>query len=190
MRVWRVGIWAVIAVGVAAVGVQTGPEAGSDAERLGGLPAEGAPRLDGGVWTVTLVPLYGSGPESRDVLVFQQGMVWSQHLGEAGYAASPYTVEGSGTGGGGFWQAVQAQPGRGVAFWRGEVRGGAMRGIMSHHPHKGSVRDFSFMAALSGEVQPPGALGSDDGGTRRPAATGGATGSGPVGAISDDPRAP
>lgn len=90
------------------------------------------------------------GPDAgqQDTLSFQSRTVTSEHLASAGYEGAPYSLS---IGGDGVpvWEMLQANPGDGVAFWRGELRGSTISGVLSRQslvPGE-TPQDFAFSGA-------------------------------------------
>jgi hypothetical protein len=42
------------------------------------------------------------------------------------------------------WETMQADDKGGVAFWRGDIQDGKMRGVLTKEDKRGSVSNFSF----------------------------------------------
>jgi hypothetical protein len=122
--------------------------------------------LHGTTWSIEWTPMSG---ETRaqpftDTLSFENGQITSQRLSAEGYPSSNYTFT-IGDDDIPVWETMQTSEGSGVVFWRGEVHGEAMRGIVSQHPVEGAAQDFSFAGKLTkreatpvqAELKPPGA---------------------------------
>ena len=99
--------------------------------------------LNGTSWDVQIAPLSGEGKPSKDTLSFADGQVTSANLSKAGYPSTNYslTLREDGTAS---WETMQSQEGKGIVFWRGEVGGPSMRGVMSKRPAEGPTEDFGF----------------------------------------------
>lgn len=77
-----------------------------------------------------------------DVLNLNEGKLNSKHLGEKGFASSNISVTAEGERI--VWETMQ-RGGKGeIAFWRGELAGDAMNGVVSIKPEKGETEEFSF----------------------------------------------
>lgn len=101
--------------------------------------------LDGTRWTIELSPL-GGGEKAKprkDTVTFGASTTASEWLSTQGYPRSNYTVT-IGDDGVVVWETMQTHEGEGVAFWRGEVHGATMRGVLSRHPVEGTPQDFSW----------------------------------------------
>ena len=103
-------------------------------------------QLNGTTWSLDLAAS-GQGKKSpKDTVTFEDGKVSSARLSKAGYGQSNYTLT-IGDDGVAVWETMQSQDGKGVVFWRGELHGSAMRGIVSEHPTEGENNDWSFSGA-------------------------------------------
>lgn len=98
-------------------------------------------------WTIYLFPSgqsYGKKlPMQVDVLTFIDGKVASKNLTAAGYGDSNYTpslMDKDVV----VWETMQTNDGGDLVFWRGELRGNVMVGVLSMHPKKGGVTEYSF----------------------------------------------
>ncbi|MCM8812271.1 MAG: transposase [Candidatus Omnitrophica bacterium] len=105
-----------------------------------------SPELAGTRWEIQMKPMYASGnPElEMDTLRFDGRTMVSSHLSGRGFEGSNYTsvLHADGTL---RWETMQEGPKEEVVFWRGELRGGEMRGICSRHPKEGPPQDFVFI---------------------------------------------
>lgn len=99
--------------------------------------------LNGTSWEVQVTPLGGAGKPSKDTLSFADGQVSSASLTKAGYPSTNYslTLREDGTAS---WETMQGLEGKGIVFWRGELGGPSMRGIMSKRPAEGPTEDYAF----------------------------------------------
>jgi len=108
-------------------------------------------QLHGTRWAIEMTPLSASGKAKahKDTVEFGAGTVASDRLTKAGYLQSNYTLT---IGGDGVpvWETMQTKEGEGVAFWRGELHGSAVRGVLSKHPLDGPAEDFSFTGNEAG----------------------------------------
>jgi len=97
-------------------------------------------------WVVYLVPSGVSAgkrlPVITDTLTFKDGRVSSQHLTSKGYGSSNYTLtvyDGMSA-----WETMQRTEKDDLAFWRGEIRGDSLTGLMNLQSSKGVVEEYSF----------------------------------------------
>lgn len=105
--------------------------------------AEALAHLQAGPWTIEVTPLGGAGKPASDTLTFEQRKMISKRFTAEGYPSSNISLN-IGDDGVPVWETMQTKEGGGVAFWRGELHGAAMRGIISKHPVEGPSMDFSF----------------------------------------------
>ncbi|MDD5477087.1 MAG: hypothetical protein PHG87_02605 [Candidatus Omnitrophica bacterium] len=95
-------------------------------------------------WTVYLTAMgQKKAGQETDVLNFAEGKLSSKNLSSKGYPTSncTITVQPNGTI---IWETMQTTEKGEMAFWRGELEGGAMRGVLSLQSPKGQARGFSF----------------------------------------------
>ncbi len=109
-------------------------------------------QLNGTTWSVQLIPSSGAKATKpqKDMITFTKRQVTSEFLTKAGYPNSNYSLTLGGDGRA-VWETMQTKEGEGVAFWRGEVEGAAMRGVLSKHPLKGEPEDYSISGQSAGE---------------------------------------
>ena len=84
--------------------------------------------------------------QTTDVLTFSEGKFISKDLSSQGYPVANYTftIQEDGTI---VWEAMQGNDKVGLAFWRGELKGEVMQGVLSMLPQKGEMEDFVFTSA-------------------------------------------
>lgn len=104
-------------------------------------------RLDGTAWTMELRP-EGGGKSVKDTLTFAGRTVASDLLAKAGYNASNYSVHVQ-EDGVGVWETMQSKEGGDRAFWRGELSGETMSGVLSKQPGKGEAVTYYFTASAA-----------------------------------------
>ncbi len=118
-------------------------------------------QLDGTEWTVQLNPSAGvkGATSQKDTVTFTKKQVKSSFMEKAGYPASNYSLTIGGDGRA-VWETMQTKEGEGVAFWRGEVDGSTMRGVLSRHPTEGASEDYSLSGQVTGgkKIVVPGAV--------------------------------
>jgi len=101
-------------------------------------------QIAGTTWDVELTTIVGEKTKTqKDSLTFDEKQVKSDRLTKAGYPTSNYTLT-VGEDGVPVWETMQTKEGEGVAFWRGELRGSTMRGVLSKHPTEGAPEDYTF----------------------------------------------
>ena len=87
----------------------------------------------------------------EDTVTFGQKEVVSERFSKGGYLNSNYTLTINGDTP--VWETMQSKEKEGVVFWRGELHGSGMRGIVSEHPANGKTVDFSFTGSeISGKT--------------------------------------
>lgn len=95
-------------------------------------------------WTIYLTAMgQKKAGQETDMLNFAEGKLSSKNLSGKGYPASncTITVQPNGTI---IWETMQTAEKGEMAFWRGELEGQVMRGVLSLQPLKGQARGFSF----------------------------------------------
>ncbi len=106
-------------------------------------------KLDGTKWTLELRPMEGTGKNKQDAVSFTGRTVTSERLVKLGYPASNYSLNAkedrTAT-----WETMQTKSGEGVAFWRGELEGEVMRGVLSQQPANGPGENYSFVGKQTG----------------------------------------
>ena len=120
-------------------------------------------QLDGTKWALAMTPMSGGDKAKgkEDTVTFGQKEVVSERLSKGGYLNSNYTLTINGDTP--VWETMQSKEKEGVVFWRGELHGSSMRGIVSEHPANGKTVDFSFTGnevsgkaiTLDGQAPPP-----------------------------------
>lgn len=112
-------------------------------------------------WTVEMKPMTGKGKPETDVITFADGKVGSKNLvALGGFAPSNFTVrlEDDGTV---IWETMQTSEKDGIAFWRGDVKDGIMRGVLSRRDKKDRPTDFNFHSEKSTSIPQTAATPSD-----------------------------
>ena len=92
------------------------------------------------------------------ILVLTKKQIKSSFMEKSGYPASNYSLTLGGDGRA-VWETMQTKEGEGVVFWRGEVDGATMRGVLSKHPTEGPSEDYSVSGHSIGDkkIVVPGA---------------------------------
>lgn len=101
--------------------------------------------LNGTKWSIGLIPMEAESSASavKDVLQFEKGKISSENLVAEGYSKSNFSVSLKGPAI--VWETMQTKPDKSVVFWRGELRGETMRGVLSKRPRgKGKAENFNF----------------------------------------------
>lgn len=151
------GLWLVPAGAAppATAGKEPLPAAGNLESAEDQLLKQWRAKLEGTSWTLELRPLSGGGDATQhDTVMFQGGQVRSKVLSEAGYPSSNYTltVQDADTA---TWETMQTKEGEGVVFWRGEMHGETLRGVLSKQPSEGKSLDYSFTGTRLAAGQEP-----------------------------------
>ncbi len=122
--------------------------------------AKAAAELSGSQWSLAFTPMSGEKLKKplTDTVEFTQGKVTATKLTSEGFTASNYTLT-VGYDGVPVWETMQNSEKGDVAFWRGELHGNTMSGILSKHPASGGTEDFSFTGQRTGEASAPPAAG-------------------------------
>ena len=115
-------------------------------------------KLTGTSWELELHPFEtGEGKKPKvlkDTVTFKDRTVTSERLAKLGYGNSNFSLnvkeDGTAT-----WETMQSKPGEGAAFWRGELEGERMRGVMSQQPTSGQAENFSFVGTQIANHAPP-----------------------------------
>ena len=147
---------AAFALAAALLGVRGAPggtaAAGSADGTAAPQTADLIQQLNGTRWTVELRPAYQDEAGQQDAplsdtLQYDQGRVTSAWLGTEGYTAASITVtqKPDGTP---VWEALQLNEHDGLAFWRGELDGEEMRGVLSRYPLERPGLDFLFVGRI------------------------------------------
>lgn len=96
-------------------------------------------------WTIYLMSLSDKQAKIKnDTLTFAEGKAASKELSGKGYPQTNYTLTLQDDGAI-VWETMQSNEKEDVVFWRGELKDGVMRGIVSIHPKDGkNNQDYSF----------------------------------------------
>lgn len=104
--------------------------------------------LNGTEWNITLTPMGmgGKGKQETDVITFANDKVGSKNLEGRGYVPSGFSVrlQEDGTV---IWETMQVSEKDGTVFWRGDIKDGVMRGVLSRRDKKEKTYDYSFVSA-------------------------------------------
>ena len=113
-------------------------------------------KLDNLVWHIEVAQMTSEPQKEtyKDTLRFSDNKVGSEHLSSDDFPSTNYTVS---MGGENIvvWETMQTSEKKGLAFWKGEVEGGVMRGVLSRHFDEKTVRDYSFSSVGPAEVMAP-----------------------------------
>ncbi len=117
------------------------------------LVKEAEVKLRGSVWAIKMTPISGGkdSPAKEDRVSFDGGKIVSDKLSAEGYGSSNYTLT-VGDDGVPVWETMQSAGDKGLAFWRGELHGEMMRGILSKHATQGPTEDYSFSGTRTSDT--------------------------------------
>jgi len=97
-----------------------------------------------------IIYLYPSGvsagkklPVITDVLTFKDGKVSSKVFSAKGFGETNYTLtvyDNNLV----VWETMQRTEQEDLAFWRGELRGDSLTGVMNMHTARGAIEEYSF----------------------------------------------
>jgi len=104
--------------------------------------------LNGVDWTVEVRPMNGKGKGETDMISFADDKVVSKNLQKEGFVPTNFTVRllDDGTV---IWETMQTSDKAGAAFWRGDIKDGVMRGVLSKRDKKNNGFDFVFISTGS-----------------------------------------
>lgn len=123
-------------------------------EEIAKISDEAQKTLNGFTWTLEVAPS-GVKKEDRkttpDNLIFKDGKMSSEGLAKKGYGTSNYTLT-VGDDGIPVFETMQRDEKEGVAFWRGELVEGKIRGVISIQEAKSSAVSFGFSGVKEGEA--------------------------------------
>ena len=123
-------------------------------------------QLDSSQWSIELSPMSGERPKHTptDTVSFSGGKISSEHLGKEGFGTSNFTLT-VGDDAVPIWETMQTNDKQDTAFWRGEIHGEKVSGILSRHGADGTSHDFSFVGqpvgAAPAVTPPPAATPAD-----------------------------
>jgi hypothetical protein len=112
-------------------------------------------RLNAKEWVIQLKSSGGKKTKvETDTLTFSDGKITSKNLSDKGYPTSNYSLT-LGNDSMIIWETMQTAESQDVAFWRGELQGEVMTGVLSLHPTKGEVEDFYFTTQVTEQAVQP-----------------------------------
>ena len=129
------------------------PASMSDATR-NQLAAQAKNKLESRQWEVSVTSAGKKAATETDVFTFTDGKVTSKNLSAQGYKKSNLNV-GIQDDGTIVWETMQVNANNNdLAFFRGELSGTTMRGVISMQPVKGEKTIFNFTNASQQAVTP------------------------------------
>lgn len=81
----------------------------------------------------------------KDALRFLNNKVKSESLSREGFPATSYTLSLKGENIV-IWETMQTDAKGNLAFWRGEIEGEKIQGVLSRHPKDKAATDYSFVS--------------------------------------------
>ena len=112
--------------------------------------------INGTIWTIDLMRsgvAKAKGTQETDVLRFENYKVQSDKFKKEGFPQTNYTVRLKGRENEiVIWETMQTSKDKGIAFCRGEIRDGKMRGVISWHISEKKKQEYSFVSIEKDEV--------------------------------------
>ncbi len=114
--------------------------------RLASLETQARRSLNGSVWTIRVTGGSGKGSKQsyEDRLKFERGRVRSEKFGTRGYVASNYSIRMLADGETVVWETMQRNKSKGMVYWKGELRGDKMSGVVAVRTPSSKAQNFSF----------------------------------------------
>ena len=104
-------------------------------------------KLDNTTWQIELTQMTTGKKKvkTEDTLRFINGRIESEQLVSEGFSVSNFTVriKREDTV---IWETMQSSEEQGLAFWRGEIKEGIMRGVLSRHLDEKTIKDYTFVS--------------------------------------------
>ena len=120
------------------------------------LVQEAKENINGSIWTIDLRQTgvaKDKGIQETDVLRFENYKVQSDKFKKEGFPQTNYTVRLKGRENEiVIWETMQTSKDKGIAFCRGEIRDGKMRGVISWHISEKKKQEYSFVSIEKDEV--------------------------------------
>jgi len=120
----------------------------TEAEKKAKALAEAKETLNNTTWDIVLKSIVASkkkSSEKEDTLRFINNQVVSDDLESDGFSPSNYTIRLKGKDNDVIiWETMQTSEDKGAAFWRGEIRNGKMRGVLSRHISNRKKESYNF----------------------------------------------
>ena len=120
------------------------------------LAAQAKNKLESRQWEVSVTSAGKKAATEADVFTFTNGKVTSKNLSAQGYKKSNLNV-GIQDDGTAVWETMQVNANNDLAFFRGELFGTAMKGVISMQPVKGAKTVLHFSTALQQATPAAGA---------------------------------
>ncbi|MFA4991835.1 MAG: hypothetical protein WC569_04560 [Candidatus Omnitrophota bacterium] len=120
--------------------------------------------LDRTLWNINVTQITSSEKKEKytDKIRFQDDTVAIDSLVSQGFPATSFTITIKGDENNIIvWETMQTSEKKGLAFWKGELEEGRMRGVLSRHIDEKTVKDYSFYSTgkevIQEEVSPAAA---------------------------------
>jgi hypothetical protein len=117
---------------------------------------EAAKELENTLWRVNFKQITQSEKKETftDVIRFKTGKVEIESLTSQGFSPTSYSITVKGeTYNIVVWETMQTSEKKGLAFWKGEIEEGKMRGVLSRHLGEKTVKDYSFYSTVKEMIQ-------------------------------------
>ena len=104
-------------------------------------------KLDNAQWQIELIQITVANKKERikDTLRFVDNKVKSEKLLSEGFPATSYTLSLKGANIV-IWETMQTDAKGNLAFWKGEIEGERMRGVLSRQPKDKAAVDYTFVS--------------------------------------------
>ncbi len=127
----------------------------NDAQKTRKILKDVKDQLNGSTWEITLTQMTSEKKKRKtnDTLNFVDNQIKSKELTSDGFLPSNFTLSLKGEDIV-IWETMQTSDKKGLAFWKGEVENGVMRGVLSRHLADNKVKDYSFVSSTKKELNP------------------------------------
>jgi len=117
---------------------------------------EAEKELNNTKWQISLTQITQAEKKEKltDTLRFKDDKVEMESLTSQGFPASGFTITIKGDDNNVIvWETMQVSEKKGLAFWKGEIEEGRMRGVLSRHLDEKTVKDYSFYSTAKEMIQ-------------------------------------
>ena len=103
--------------------------------------------LNGTTWGITLKPSVTQKRKRsiKDIVTFQNGKIGSKVMVSEGFSPSNFSIRIKREKNV-IWETMQTSEKKGLAFWKGEIEDGIMRGVLSWHVDEKTIKDYTFVS--------------------------------------------
>jgi|GEM_PF-2534828 len=129
-------------------------EGGLKPEEIEKISSEAQKTLNGFTWNLEVTSMAAKKEDRKavqDIVIFKDGKMSSEGLQKKGFGTSNYTLT-VGDDGVPVFETMQRDTEEGVAFWRGELVEGKIRGVISVQAPKTPATTFGFHGQKAGEA--------------------------------------